>query len=561
MDENMIPLPIGYPASNDYLSRGWTQIQRTGYRGRLARDGLLYFEGRIGNDTIINLREIRVELEDVQSVILRQANGVLEQVLVSVRESRSKVVLEESALQLPVYATGSHHSPSIKSLSAHSKVDRRAIAQLPLPRNSQGTYDSQDQLLTHAQEGLRAVWDEVLPNELVDMADLTRRRFSVALPLADLYEANTLELMAEQIQTSNRNTSIGWSQETSVADLALTSIPMKLSEVKKSGIFIIMAGATGTLDSRLLAQLVDDARVSQIHCIAVRQQLDSPDELAKVSYHTDDLSQPYLGLSKSVFEQLLTSTSFCTLAAPRRAPIHYMSSGGLFFANPAVGMEDPPEQPHMSCVNSPPDDGTNGYVAYKWASKKILERAAEQFSLLMTVHRLMPIASMTMFQDKQEKALADLRAITQAQGIHNVSSDMRGHMDLMKADELATNMMATIFHTAGATRPSPPSAAEAAPRQHLPVSYGHHQSSVRLTVYDLEGVLEQSSGVEEGAKSISRPKRIGLVKAAGFSYIIASQDFRLVDITAEGGTDGTLCLGGDTTDVCRIYCRIYLRKI
>ncbi|THC97801.1 hypothetical protein EYZ11_002717 [Aspergillus tanneri] len=497
MDENMIPLPIGYP--------GWTQIQRTGYRGRLARDGLLYFEGRIGNDTIINLREIRVELEDVQSVILRQANGVLEQVLVSVR----------------VYATGSHHSPSIKSLSAHSKVDRRAIAQLPLPRNSQGTYDSQDQLLTHAQEGLRAVWDEVLPNELVDMA--------VALPLADLYEANTLELMAEQIQTSNRNTSIGWSQETSVADLALTSIPMKLSEVKKSGIFIIMAGATGTLDSRLLAQLVDDARVSQIHCIAVRQQLDSPDELAK--------------------------------AAPRRAPIHYMSSGGLFFANPAVGMEDPPEQPHMSCVNSPPDDGTNGYVAYKWASKKILERAAEQFSLLMTVHRLMPIASMTMFQDKQEKALADLRAITQAQGIHNVSSDMRGHMDLMKADELATNMMATIFHTAGATRPSPPSAAEAAPRQHLPVSYGHHQSSVRLTVYDLEGVLEQSSGVEEGAKSISRPKRIGLVKAAGFSYIIASQDFRLVDITAEGGTDGTLCLGGDTTDVCRIYCRIYLRKI
>ncbi|KAE8133672.1 lovastatin nonaketide synthase [Aspergillus pseudotamarii] len=630
MDENMKPLPIGYPGeiyiggcgvsigylnhaqlthskyiadpfiSEEHSSRGWTRFHRTGDRGRLASDGSLHFEGRIGSDTIVKLRGIRIELEDIESTIVQQAKGIIEQAVVSVRGnpefliahvvfSRERADLDrnyflkglQSSLALPQYMR-----PALiieleqLPVNAHFKTDRSAVAELELPSINRIADTDQSQLLTDAEKALKGVWDEVLPIELINMIDaqpdqtffeaggnsllliklqdLVRRRFSAVLSLEELYEASTLKLMAQRIENAHQDAKIDWGQETSTSTLTLVSIPTRTCKPRDNGAVVILTGATGSLGSRLLAQLMGDSRVSQIRCVAVRRQFESPGEPGKVSYYAGDLSKQYLGLPKNVFEQLsgeadvilhvgadrsfwdryqamrgpnVNSTrALVALAAPRRVRIHYISSGGVFSTHQG-DMKDFPTPFPVPCSQLPPNDGSNGYLATKWASEKILENAAEQLSIPVTIHRPLHVAPKTM-SDEHEEALAELRAINKKHNITIKSSNIRGHMDLVKADEVASNIVTTMFAPAGLTAPMDSAAAQLATNERYPVSYVHHQSSVRLTVEDLASIWEQSLGEKEGAKFLSGPEWIGFAKRVGFSYIVASQNFQI-----ESGAD------------------------
>ncbi|KAE8382320.1 hypothetical protein BDV26DRAFT_16182 [Aspergillus bertholletiae] len=201
------------------------------------------------------------------------------------------------------------------------------------------------------------------------------------------------------------------------------------------------------------------------------------------------------------------------LAAPRRVPVHYVSSGGVFF------MHGVPTPCPTSCPYFPPDDGSNGYLSTKWATKRILENAAKQISIPVTIHRLMPVAPKIRSRD-QEKALTELCEIAKKLHVTMRSSNIHGHMDLMKADELASNIITTIYDcSAGHTIIFP--GCTICYSQHVPVPYVHHPSSVRLATEDLASIWDQSLGEENGAKIITGPEWIGLAKQAGFSYIVA----------------------------------------
>ncbi|KAJ5587845.1 lovastatin nonaketide synthase [Penicillium hispanicum] len=622
MDENLNPLPVGYPgeiciggcgvtlgylnnqdltrskyasdsfASEYTLSRGWTQIQRTGDRGRLTSDGSLHFHGRMGNDTIVKLRGIRVELEDIENVILRQAGGVLDQAVVSVRgdpafliahvvfsqngaSTNHDLFLKDLLSSLPV---PQYMRPAMLialdglPLTPHSKTDRRAIAKLPLPATSQ-VFSGDRAYLTQAEKALKAVWNEILPSELIDLTasrpditffdaggnsllliklqDLIRRRFSAVLSLVDIYEAQTLELMAKRIETATRAARLDWAEETSIGDISLPSMPPKAGAVRASSLVVIMTGATGALGSRVLTQLLSDSRVSHIHCVAVRGNSKKRQDSSKVSYHAGDLSQPYLGLATEKFEELsanvdavlhiganrsfwdnyqvtrqpnVNSTkALVALAAPRKAPVHYISSGGVFFVEPTPMTSQGSKLPESRCDSSPPSDGSDGYLASKWVSEKILENAAEKIHLPVTIHRPMPVQSPSASTSNHLQALTELRDITQAQGLNNVSSGVKGHFDLIKADDLATAVSSAIF---GETIASPSSSPA--------VSYVHHPGSVRLGTDDLASVWDQVAKPAEEKEKISGPEWIGLVKAAGFSYLIVSQEFQFIGETADG---------------------------
>ena len=634
MDEKLRPLPIGYPgeicvggcgvsigylnddvltsskyvpdayASDDALSRGWTRIHRTGDRGRLAKDGSLCFEGRIGNDTLIKLRGIRVELEDVESVIIRQAKGILEQAVVSVRGDPefliAHVVFSQngkgvnrdsflrsllSSLPLPQYMRPAILIPIDRMpLNAHGKTDRRAIFEFPLPEFSPAI-DGDRRELTQTERALKALWDETLPSELTDMTDLhpgltffdvggnslllitlrdlIARRLSVVLPLADLYEFHTLELMAQRIETATRANPLDWEKEASVDNLALASASPKFRD-PDNGLVVLMTGATGALGSRLLKHLLKDNRFSHIHCIAVRQPTKTRHDSEKLSYYGGDLGAQHLGLPVDKFEELAadvdvilhlganrsfwdnyrvmrgsnvdSTKALVALAAPRKVPIHFISSGGLFFVGSAFAdrktISDLPEAP----CDSPPPNESDGYLKTKWVSEKILENAAKQLNLPVTIHRPMPVRSVKLSTGNSLPALEELRNITQAMNIKSVSPVAKGHFDLIKTDELAMNIISTIFKRFDAFQYS----SSTGDATQVPISYVHHHSSVRLTTEDFGLIWSHNQRSTESIESISGPEWIGRVKAAGFSYIIASQDLQFLDEVPNRKVDGTI---------------------
>lgn len=57
----------------------------TGDRGRLLDDGSLIFQGRMDGDSQIKLRGIRIEPDEISSVILRTGTSVIADVAISAR--------------------------------------------------------------------------------------------------------------------------------------------------------------------------------------------------------------------------------------------------------------------------------------------------------------------------------------------------------------------------------------------------------------------------------------------------------------------------------------------
>ncbi|PLB46349.1 lovastatin nonaketide synthase [Aspergillus steynii IBT 23096] len=597
VDQNMEPLPIGMSgeiciggcgvtlgylnndsltqqkyvtnpfASESYRARGWTRMVRTGDRGRLSNDGSLAFEGRMGDDSIVKLHGIRVELEDIEIMILRQADGGIDQVVVSVRGdpqflvahvilSRTLADVDQSAfledlrssLPLPLYMC-----PAILvsvtefPFNAHFKADRLAIAKLPLPSTvprSPGTgFD-----LTGLQKQLKDLWDEVLPQELIDISaahpdlnffqaggnsflllkiqDLIRKRFRVTLSLADLYEASTLGRASIQHITP--------------------AAPVQSSPRRNNnGLVVVMTGSTGALGFELLRQLVGEARVSRIHCVAVREpsgdtkfdarrpQLD----MANVFYHQGNLADPDLGLPRETFCQLAaevdlilhsggnrsfwdrypayrganvqSTKTLVSMALPRKASIRFLSSDGV-----------------SVMIESPATDGTNGYVASKWVSERVLETTAKKFGVPIHIHRPMPAVSEN--PAAHEEALAELRRVTHDHHIRIPTDHVWGHIDLFQVDQLAGKVLGVMFSERTTIMDLGVEGVRVSQHHHHPLSYIHYQSPFRLTTEDLHSIWDAKAPDSPNTKNPSGPEWIGAVTAAGFPYIVSSQDLRII---------------------------------
>ncbi|KAK1141035.1 putative Hybrid PKS-NRPS biosynthetic cluster [Aspergillus melleus] len=617
VDSNMKPLPLGMSGeiciggcgvtlgylNNDSLTqkkyiinpfapeahraRGWTRMVRTGDRGRLSLDGSLVFEGRMGDDSVIKLHGIRVELEDIESVILRQAGGAIDQVIVSVRgdpqflvahvvlpsslaDIDQEVFLEDlrSNLPLPLYMCPARIvSVTEFPLNAHSKADRLAIARLALPptalRGPSAGFE-----LTDIQKELKGLWDGVLPQELVDISaahsdlnffqvggnsfllltiqDLIRKRFSVTLTLADLYEASTLGRMAARIKNAERDREIDWDSETSIQHI-IPAVPVESSpRSNNDGLVVVMTGSTGTLGFELLRQLVADAHISRIHCVAVRELNDDAKsaarrsrlDMAKVSYYHGDLADPDLGLPRETFcsiaaevdlilhsganrsfwdrytayrgANVQSTKSLVAMALARKVPIHFLSSGGV-----------------SASTEFPATDGTNGYIASKWASERILETTADRFGIPVYIHRPMPTISDN--HAAHQKALAELRRITHDQHILVSAENISGHIDLFQVDQLAEKIVQAMFGKPATIAALGVDGVLNSRDQYRPLSYINYQSPIRLTTDDLGSIWDGRAGSSSDTTTLTGPEWIGAVKAAGFPYIVSSQDLQILE--------------------------------
>ncbi|KAK3326511.1 hybrid PKS-NRPS PsoA [Apodospora peruviana] len=193
------------------------------------------------------------------------------------------------------------------------------------------------------------------------------------------------------------------------------------------GLRVILTGATGFIGRHLLSRLVQDGRVAQVHCLAIRPEeaTGKPRHVSvksnKIVEYPGDLSSIGLGLSesqiKALTEQLpdviihngadvsllktyqslrranvVSTRMLCDMAIPRLVPIHYVSTASVAKVvqqpkedegNPSPLLEVPASPATRDLLNS-----VDGYAASKWVSERLLERAAEDSGLPAYVHRL-----------------------------------------------------------------------------------------------------------------------------------------------------------------------------
>ena len=167
-------------ATPEYQSKGWTSMHRTGDLGRWRADGTILIEGRISGDTQVKLRGLRIDLKDIESAIIQTAKGILSEAVVSIRRTLPQdpeflvahVVFDpgstnterercqtslSSNLQLPQFMVPAAIVPLSRMPMTNSfKIDRQAIAALPLPKVAQEQKNLIE--LTSTESQLKAIW-------------------------------------------------------------------------------------------------------------------------------------------------------------------------------------------------------------------------------------------------------------------------------------------------------------------------------------------------------------------------------------------------------------------
>lgn len=234
----------------------------------------------------------------------------------------------------------------------------------------------------------------------------------------------------KEVQPGVNRDTIDWAAETALpvslqSPAPSQSLPRRLSVLPtttntKS---ILLTGATGFLGTAIAKTLVSDPDVSQVHCLAVRDVESSAarrlqNTSAKIVLHAGDLSQPRLGLGEDEARLLLADAhavvhngadvsflkTYDALRAPNVAstreivrlcvevgdavPLHFVSTAGVVQVDPQVeslnnydeGMKTPPPPPPIKAASVashlPQLSSVDGYVASKWASEAMLEKAA-----------------------------------------------------------------------------------------------------------------------------------------------------------------------------------------
>lgn len=342
-------------------------------------------------------------------------------------------------LPLPQYMRPAAIVPlSDVPLGVNGKINRRAINAIPLPSN----FD--DGLATELEDNekeLLKVWKEVLPSTvgrslkidqdtdffeaggnsllMIKLQAAIQQEMGVKMSLVEMVEHCSLGAMAQRVSKGSATSlAIDWEKETAVPEVECsTAVKNSSDDQPVQGKIVMLTGATGFLGSHLLQHLVASKRVAQIHCIAIRKHGTTPRELPiqskKIVVHYGDLSLPRLGLSTAAFTSLsnladviihngadvsflksytsirkpnvVSTRELIRLDGPHRIPIHFVSSAGV------TAFVPPSFLPlrEVSLRSYPPDvqGGSHGYQAAKWASERMLEKAAELLDLRVCIHR------------------------------------------------------------------------------------------------------------------------------------------------------------------------------
>ena len=446
-------------------------------------------------------------------------------------------------LPLPVYMLPTTFISVDKlPINAHGKIDRAAVRALPLPQAAQKRSQA---TLTETESKLLGLWKEAVAAKsqdtnveidnqttffelggdsllLVKLQILINMRFDVKLTLLDLFGAVSLFSMANKIETAPKAEDIDWDAETSL-DEALpqdTEQDLSLKEpIKTSDCRILVTGATGYTGSRIVQAFAAMDRVSQVLCVATRSGGAALEDYSeKIKVYPGNLTAPRLGLRDSAWTELAShadliihagvsrsmldsyqtlrganfesTKTLVSLAASRRIPIHFISSGSL------ASFED----------SAPPTGGSLGYLAGKWASERYLSNAADKLGLPVVIHRITPPAT-DISSTQIDAVLADLTAMAKTLGMtpsFNSQTIGSHSVDLIWSQLLVERIV---------------SASESTPQQ---VEVLDHRCDATV---DLQSAAQHIAvGENAGLPQVPFAQWLGRAKQAGFEWLVASMD-------------------------------------
>ncbi|OQE05273.1 hypothetical protein PENVUL_c026G08771 [Penicillium vulpinum] len=565
-------------ASKFFQDKNWTTVHRTGDRGKLNRDGGLILLGRMDGDNQIKLRGMRINIEEIETAIISSSAGAITQAVVSVRSDATQSgdqflvafvimattydadnavqFLRRLSQELPL---PHHMRPSaiipVESIPQNTsgKTDRVAVSTLPIPLISSQLSD--DNTLTEFEQSLRQLWQQSLPRELtifhsidsqsdffhvggsslalVNLQALIKEHLGVSMELYQLFEASSLREMAARIQDISRpaiERDVNWDTEVEVTSDLASSLNHGGTHIIASGLkTVVLTGATGFLGKEILRGLLEDEKVSFIHCLAVRKRSEDLPELfthRKVHLHHGDLGAPQLGLSESEAESIFScadivihngadvsfmktyqtlklinvasTKELVRLALPRRIPFHFVSTAGVARLAAQESFEEISVSPYP-----PPSRPTDGYIAAKWVSEVYLERINRQFGLPIWIHRPSSITG----TDAPELDLMGnvMRFTKETQKVPD-SSLWTGVFDLISVQSAASQLLEAVYQS-GVTELATKS-----------VNYLYEAGEMTIGRDEIMPLMELGSG--EQFEIVSLDEWVNAAEQAGMSVLL-----------------------------------------
>ncbi len=350
-------------ASKNFESQGWTMMHRTGDRGRLLADGGLILEGRIGGDSQVKLRGIRINLEEVEHHIVTDSHGLVAEAAVSMRTDKASgtdflvahVILknneagdEEVArvqelprhLKLPQYMRPSAIVPvAVLPMNTSHKLDRQALHTLAVPTSNNTNETNQD--LTPLQQQVKQLWEKVIPATvlaqrpitvetdffhvggtslmLVELQSLFKRELAHTPSVQQLFQSSTLGAMVTIIEgaAEEATQSLDWETEAALLEdnMYKRQNPTNTAAASPPKT-VVLTGATGFLGQHILEQLLRHSSVQKIFAIAVRRENSQlPKRLVddnRIEILRGDLGSPDLGLWEQDAERVF-GTADCII--------------------------------------------------------------------------------------------------------------------------------------------------------------------------------------------------------------------------------------------------------
>ncbi|KAJ9482269.1 hypothetical protein VN97_g11168 [Penicillium thymicola] len=414
-------------------------------------------------------------------------------------------------------------------LTSHHKVDRNAVKNLALPeRVAVNTNDGGK--LTETMVQLRRVWQQVLVKSheklglfitpstsfflvggysllAIRLQSQLRSTFNVAIRLVDLLNANTLAQMAREIESCPNVECIDWNLETAPPSIpeflaGATCALSALSDKEKGTNSVPITVATSYIGRHLLPLLSAHPSVHMIHCVAVRDK--SSDQLNrlissdKIKSHGGNLSEPLLGLTEDEFRRLSSdvdviihlgavrsfwdnynihsTTELVKLAATRQIPIHFISTSGV------LGVSTTVKTAVSAASQEPPTDGTDGYIATKWASERILGRSSEKLGIPSFTHRFLPYSQPQTSEAKHAAFDEFVRCIDLAGAVPDTTR-WDGHIDLIPVQQVCKCLCeSTLSERSGATN-------TASTAMRSKIQFTHYESPIRIEVTELAEMI------------------------------------------------------------------------
>lgn len=461
-------------------------------------------------------------------------------------------------------------------VNSHGKKDRRAVAQLELPPLQVHSQEGGSALLTVLQEDLVRAWRGVLPTTfakhfdigpstdffavggnsllLVKLKARIREMFDITIPLRELLDASSLDAMSAKIDALGALAShIDWAAETKLnLNPASNLHPHPETRTPGTGKNVLLTGATGYFGAFILRHLVDQPNIGTIHCLAVRAEDAQAAKAriplsshAKIVVHVGDMTASLFGLSECTYQKLIrdvdvilhaaSNRSFwdsyyelkainvsptqqlVRMAAGRKIPIHFLSSNGVLY----YASDQPAKHPAKSvAANQPPTDGSDGYIATKWACEVYLEQAAREAGIPVTIHRFTPRADN--FSESARQAVLDelVKCCHKLQMLPDWTN-WGGHIDFAESRMVATEIaLAMAKSVAGTGKAGEVEEAK----------FVHHVAQACLSLSEMQSFIDQAVG-DQFPSTRHLLYWIGDIKNIGFQYLLGSHDFFKIEGT------------------------------